>query len=490
MAKIMLYTTEPKSFVQEELEKYAKQGDHEFEVVNPMECAVLQSESGNKFMVKGKPIGKFDYCIPRMSEDELDYKVISMKYFEDTGVKVLNTGAAMAKASNKVDMQIALNAAGIKTPKSILLNDKDFLDQATTWLDEKFPMIVKTVYGTHGVGVIKADSLGSLRSIIQQLIKNKEAFMIQEFLEHDKAYRVLILDGKVLGAVARTTAPNDFRTNAHQGSDVSAHQPSEKEVEIGSKAAKAVGLNLAAVDYIIQGEGDSQEVIVLEVNGSPGFESMQEVVEEPIAEKIINYIITGLSTADVAPEEEEEVGEVVEPAKEAEEEGPPEEKSSDEKVIEPEVEKIKADDFAIIGTVDSVVVKYFNDEKSIKARIDTGAEYSSIHGSDIQITDETISFVFGDFRYRFSLLKNVNIVAANGKDKRPIIRMDIVINGTVLHNVEFTVADRDDLNYDVLLGRRALAQANMLVNPSVVYQGNDEEDVKLQDDKKAKAEEE
>ena len=85
------------------------------------------------------------------------------------------------------------------------------------------------------------------------------------------------------------------------------------------------------------------------------------------------------------------------------------------------------------------------------------------------ITDETISFDFGDYRYRFSLLKSVKIVAANGKDKRPIIRLDIVVDGKVLHNVEFTVNDRGGLNYDVLLGRRALAQANVLVNPALVH---------------------
>jgi hypothetical protein len=85
------------------------------------------------------------------------------------------------------------------------------------------------------------------------------------------------------------------------------------------------------------------------------------------------------------------------------------------------------------------------------------------------MNDDTISFTFGDYRYRFSLLKSVKIVAANGKEKRPIIRLDIVIDEKVLHNVEFTVNDRGELNYDVLLGRRCLAQANVLVNPALPH---------------------
>lgn len=472
MAKIMLYTTEPKSFVQEEFEKYAKEGGHSLEIVNPLECAVLQSETGNAFIIKGEPIGDFDFCIPRMSEDDLDFKVLSMRYFEENGVKVLNTGEAMAKASNKVDMQIAINAAGIKTPKSILLNDKDFLDQAVEWLDGKFPVIVKTIYGTHGVGVIKADSLGSLRSIIQQLIKSKDQFMIQEFIEHDKAYRILALDGEVLGAVSRTTAPNDFRTNAHQGSEVSKHEPSDNEIDICVKAAKAVGLKLAAVDYILI----DSEVVILEVNGSPGFESMQEVVEDSIGKKIIEYVTTRLGTnesendkkVETVDENEEESKDKEADKKGSNSDNPADDK--EQKIIEPEKEKIQAADYDVIGAVNEITIKYFNDEKPISARIDTGAEYSSISGSNIEIDDETVSFGFGDFRYRFSLVKNVNVVNSNGKDERPIIRLDVILNGKLIRNVEFSVANRDGLKYDALIGRRALAQANMIVSPVSVAQ--------------------
>lgn len=476
--KIMLYTTEPKSFVQEELEKYAKEAKLEFDVVNPMECAVLQTEKETAFLVKGEPLSDYVACIPRMSETELDYKVLSMRHFEKAKIKMLNSGDSMRAASNKVDMQVALNSVGIKTPKSIMLNDKDQLDAAVKWFDEKFPMIVKTVFGTHGVGVIKADSLSSLRSIIQQLIKTEDSFLIQEFLEHDKAYRLLVLDGEVLGGVARTTAANDFRTNAHQGSEVTEHKPSDNEIEICLKAAKAIDIKLAAVDYIIQGEGENATVIVLEINGSPGFESMQEVVKEPIAKKIIDYVVSTLiGGQDSAPEEEEEVKSEITNGDEKKNDEPvikdepatkDEKDEDDHKIIEPEKEKIKADDFELVGSVDSVVVKYFNDEKPIHARVDTGAEYSSINGKDIKIDDETISFVFGEFRYRFSLVKSIKIVAANGVERRPTIRLDVIINNSLIRNVEFTVNDRGNLNYDILLGRRALAQANVLVNPAFI----------------------
>jgi len=518
--KIVLFTTEPESFVQEKFTESAEKAGFELEVINPDECYIYLA-TDTYFANKGTKFEKADACIPRLSETNLDYKVAIMKHFEKIGVKVLNTGTSMRTASNKIETQIILNNEGIKTPKTALFINEEQLDKALESIGGKFPVIVKTIFGTHGVGVMRADSLASLRSICQQLVKTNVEFMLQEYIAHEESARILVLGDQALAGVVRTIPDGDFRSNAHQGAELKKYDPTPEESEICIKAAKLVGTQFAAVDYIVV----DKEIYLLEVNGSPGFEAMQEVIEFNIADKVIEFVGTMMGGAtensevnkqentptekvvnsgEVAPEEEEEeveseedpdgheTEEDSEPKSNEEEEEVESEEDSDgheteedeepkhtketpnkdaehQKVIEPEKEKISNDDFSLVGSVDKVVIKYFNDEKPIDVRIDTGAEYSSINGSDIDMNDETISFTFGDYRYRFSLLKSVKIVAANGKEKRPIIRLDIVIDGNVLHNVEFTVNDRGGLNYDVLLGRRALAQANVLVNPALVH---------------------
>ena len=516
--KIVLFTTEPESFVQEKFAESSEKQGFELEVINPDECFIYLA-TDTFFANKGSKFEKADACIPRLSETNLDYKVAIMKHFEKMGVKVLNTGASMRTASNKIETQIILNNEGIKTPKTALFINEEQLDKALESIGGKFPVIVKTIFGTHGVGVMRADSLASLRSICQQLVKTNVEFMLQEYIAHEESARILVLGDQALAGVVRTIPDGDFRSNAHQGAELKKYDPTPEESEICIKAAKLVGTQFAAVDYIVV----DKEIYLLEVNGSPGFEAMQEVIDFNIADKVIEFVATmmGANTKDdgnnkqentptekvvtsgeVAPEEEEEVEseedaqgneteEDSEPKSNEEEEEVESEEDSkgneteedeepkhkeapskevdDSKVIEPEKEKISNDDFSLVGSVDKIVIKYFNDEKPIDVRIDTGAEYSSINGSDIDMNDETISFTFGDYRYRFSLLKSVKIVAANGKDKRPIIRLDIVVDGKTLHNVEFTVNDRGGLNYDVLLGRRALAQANVLVNPALVH---------------------
>ena len=50
----------------------------------------------------------------------------------------------------------------------------------------------------------------------------------------------------------------------------------------------------------------------------------------------------------------------------------------------------------------------------------------------------------------------VRIVRHSGNhQRRPVIEMDLCL-GTTLHSVEFTLIDRSNFNYPVLLGRRAL----------------------------------
>jgi ribosomal protein S6--L-glutamate ligase len=514
--KIILLTAEPKSFAQEQLENAAAKADCELDVINPTECFIYLSPDAY-FADKGKKFENADACIPRLSENNLDYKISIIKHLTKMGVKVLNSGASMRIASNKIETQIILNDENIKTPKTALFVNEEQLESAVDAIGGKFPVIVKTIYGTHGVGVIRADSMPSLRSICQQLIKSNVEFMIQEFIEHKESARILVLGDEMLAAVMRTVPDEDFRSNAHQGSKLKKYDPSKEEIEVCLKAAELVGTKFSAIDYITIGD----EIYVLEVNGSPGFEAMQEVIEFDIAERIIDYVVKmadgdepsasepenksdetppkkdeasddekqpAPKKDEVKPEEEEDVskvtdtetGETETETDEGDKEDP--EKAKSEKAVEPEKEKIQNKDFDVIGTIDHVIVKYFNDEEPIQARIDSGAEYCSINGTDIEVNPETILFTFNGTRYRFSKVKTVTIVSANGKQERPLIRLDIVINGNTYYNVEFTVNERPGLKYGILLGRKALAQANVLINPST---GKSLSDDNKKDDKKS-----
>jgi len=115
---------------------------------------------------------------------------------------------------------------------------------------------------------------------------------------------------------------------------------------------------------------------------------------------------------------------------------------------------------------------------AIKGKIDTGAKTSSLHAFNIE------SFFIEDVEYvKFDihpLQKNKKLartcvarvidrrmVSDSGgkKEKRFVIKSDLRIGETKIR-IELTLANRDSMAFRMLLGREAIKQAKMLVDPS------------------------
>lgn len=108
-------------------------------------------------------------------------------------------------------------------------------------------------------------------------------------------------------------------------------------------------------------------------------------------------------------------------------------------------------DKTIIKAVEHVVIKSaFTGTKKVKARIDTGATQSSI---DMNLAKE-----LGYTKY----IGQVNVVSANGIKTRPLVEVSYELSGKKIKSV-FTIADRRNLNYNVLIGRNDLE--GFLIDP-------------------------
>jgi ribosomal protein S6--L-glutamate ligase len=115
---------------------------------------------------------------------------------------------------------------------------------------------------------------------------------------------------------------------------------------------------------------------------------------------------------------------------------------------------------------------------AIKAKIDTGAKTSSLHAFNIE------SFYIEDVEYvQFDihpLQKNKKLVrtcvariidrrmvsdSSGRKEKRIVIKSDLRI-GETKFRIELTLANRHSMTFRMLLGRDAVKQTHMLVDPS------------------------
>lgn len=101
-----------------------------------------------------------------------------------------------------------------------------------------------------------------------------------------------------------------------------------------------------------------------------------------------------------------------------------------------------------------------------EAKLDTGADSSSVHGTNVdRFRRAGVSLVRFDIvddtgklaRIEAPIVRRVRVKRSGSDgDSRPVVRLTVCVGGRMTDG-EFTVADRADLKYQVLIGRNVLA---------------------------------
>ncbi|MBR9676780.1 hypothetical protein GOV04_01450 [Candidatus Woesearchaeota archaeon] len=105
----------------------------------------------------------------------------------------------------------------------------------------------------------------------------------------------------------------------------------------------------------------------------------------------------------------------------------------------------------VVGLVEKIVI-FGVTQKSVNAKIDTGAVRSSICQS--LVTELKLGPVNRVKVYKSAL----------GKQQRPLIRIKIKIKNNVLTE-EFSVSKRENLTTPVLIGQNILKKASFIIDP-------------------------
>lgn len=451
---------------------------HEISVLNMNHFAIVNADVP-KILYENKPFEGFDVCLIRGSENRIDFRIHLVKFLNKLGIKTLNSADAILACNDKFTTQAILNSIGLKTPKSISITKIEQIESAVAELNHAYPMVIKTQSGSHGVGVIKVDSLESLKSILQYLLDSKTNIMIQEFFKHSESGRIMVLGDKVIAAVMRTIPENDFRSNLDQGAELKPHTPSELEISAALKASEILQCDLCALDYILVDD----QMVIFEVNSSPGLKGIQSVNPNiDIALEIMRYV------ADYGNEIEDEEqnrlpDQIADLAPNPDDNNPvasqtsgdnldglssdsapnPESAVGDASMTGMFQSEDEAED--TIGLIEPIIVKRINNDKPFDGKIDTGADRCSLHGENIEVGEDFVRFSLNDIRYRVPLERQITAVQSNGREKRPIIKFDVEFNGKTYQNIEFNISDRSSLKYQVLIGKNLLELTDALIDP-------------------------
>jgi carbamoylphosphate synthase large subunit len=182
--------------------------------------------------------------------------------------------------------------AGISVPKTIygITNDIKELKKYADSLG--FPLIVKIMGGSHGVGVLKVDSFSSLLSVADLVVQGGGECVMREYIESTTSARLIVLGGEVISQIKYHAPKGDFRSNksATGGLAKATKVSFSKDIqESAIRAVESYGVDFGGVDILM---GKDNKHYVTEVNCPCNFSRAQVISGEPIAEKIVNYLLS------------------------------------------------------------------------------------------------------------------------------------------------------------------------------------------------------
>ena len=343
---------------------------------------------------------------------------------EKAGYCVVNSRDCMELAGDKYRTYLRLQDFGLTQPKTVLIPNEDGIETSFKNLDTKFPIIMKTLRGSKGVGVLFIESERGLNSLVQLLFKqdSQADLLIQEYKKTKFDVRVLVLGGKIIATMQRDVLEGDFRSNYSQGAKVKTYDLSELEIEQCLLAAKAIGGLFTAVDFIPSENTKKDPPYILEVNSSPGTEGIEEANKKNIVKEVIKYFDNPDFRYTVPTE---------------------------------------------CGWEEVVTIKPFG---QLSAKFDTGNyKFSVLHAENIEINGNKITFTLGDKTITTKLIGKYVSVTGGGEDERPIVELGFEFSGSNYSKIPFGLDDRTKMGTDVLMNRKMMKMLNVMVNPQRKY---------------------
>lgn len=286
--KIAILSNGNANYSTKRLVEEAEKRGHEVKVVKYKNCYISLDEKHPNIFYHGKKLEGFDAILPRISNNMTKYGTTIVRQFEMQGVWSAASSIAITRTRDKLRSAQILTKNKIDTPKTLVTRNTADLDDLLDQLD--LPVIIKLAVGTHGNGVVLADTKKAAKSALQAFyLYNEDGtnILLQEYIKESAGtdIRAFVVGNRVVASMQRQSLTDDFRSNLHKGGEGKSIKLTDEEKKVAINAAKAMGLHIAGVDIMRSNRGP----LVLEVNASPGF-GIEKVTGRNVAEKIIEYI--------------------------------------------------------------------------------------------------------------------------------------------------------------------------------------------------------
>ena len=198
------------------------------------------------------------------------------------GVRCVNSPRAIERTIDKSWAGAVLARAGVPTAPTIVCERYDDAMQAFDRLGGD--VVVKPLFGAMGNGIVRLEDRDLAHRAFRALELERTVYYVQRTIAPAgrRDVRALVVAGDIAGAMERVT--DSWRANVARGARPRALELGEEERGIALAAAAALEADVAGVDLLVAPDGD---IVVLEVNGIPGWQALQSVCEDDLTARVV-----------------------------------------------------------------------------------------------------------------------------------------------------------------------------------------------------------
>lgn len=285
--KVGLLVSSTKTYKNSRFVEELKARGHKPVIINYMQCYCSLSVGNPVVYYRGKSLADLDAVIPQIAVATTGWGATVIRQLEMMGIFTLVGSLALSRTRDKERELQLLSKRGIDLPRTVFTHSSGDADALVRMVGGA-PLIIKVTHGSLGRGVMLAETNKSAKSAIEAFFSQNVDVLIQEYIEESEGsdIRAFIVDGKVIAAMKRKAAENDFRSNIYQGGSAEPIKLNRAERQLAVAAAKSLNLPVAGVDIIQSDRGP----LIMEVNACPNIEGIERATGVNIAGAVVEYI--------------------------------------------------------------------------------------------------------------------------------------------------------------------------------------------------------
>ena len=248
---------------------------------------IVNKDIKSGIVYNGKVVDLPDLFLVRYGAGISKFLLALIRQMEKAGVICINSSESIECVKDKLHTSQILSSQGIPIPTTMAIRFP--VNPSVVTREIGYPCVVKIVTGSYGEGVYLVKTEKEFKEIIEfiQILDTSKTLLVQEYMGErpGEDLRVLVVGGKVIGAMKRSAPPGDFRANISNGGVGESFELTDEIEYIARETSKVLNLDIAGVDLLF----DKFGFRVCEANSNPGFNGFEKYCNVDVADIITEY---------------------------------------------------------------------------------------------------------------------------------------------------------------------------------------------------------